>query len=140
ARGAGAPPGRAPWRTPSRAPRQSRARVPPAGRARAPRSAVQLGALVAELARLLLEAHVERLARADVARGRELADLLGDLHRAEARAAHRAEVRGLGRLLRQGRVVVGARGLRVEREGELVVPAELEACPAQRVVARLRAG
>ena len=52
--------------------------------------------------------------------------------------AHRAEVRGLGRLGGQRLVVVRARGVRVERQVELVGPAELEAGLGQRVVPLLR--
>jgi hypothetical protein len=70
-----------------------------------------------------------------VATGVQLAHFLGDLHRAEARPAHRAEVGDLGAVLRQRRVVVLARGLRIERKVELVLPAELEARLAERVVA-----
>ena len=62
-----------------------------------------------------------------------------DLHRAELGPAHRAEVRRLRRLLRQRRVVVGDRRDRVERQVELVAPAELEARLGQSVVAQLRA-
>src|SRR5690606_5051419 len=69
-----------------------------------------------------------------------LLQLLADLHRAELRAAHRAEVRGLGRLGREGLVVVLAGPVRVEREVELVLPAELEPRLRQRVVPGLRRG
>ena len=55
-----------------------------------------------------------------------LADLLRNLHRAEFRAAHRAEMRELGAVRRQGLVVELLRGFRVERQVELVAPAELE--------------
>ncbi len=53
--------------------------------------------------------------------------------------AHRAEVRGLGRLGGQRLVVELARGVRVERQRELVVPPELEPRRGQRVVALLGA-
>ena len=56
------------------------------------------------------------------------------------RAAHGAEVRGLGAFLRQGFVVELARGFGIEREIELIFPAEFEARFAKRVVAVLRAG
>src|SRR5687768_14263403 len=69
---------------------------------------------------------------------RHLPDLLRELHRAELRAAHRAEMRELGALGRQCRVVIGARRDRVEREIELILPPELETRPRQRVVPRLR--
>ena len=68
-----------------------------------------------------------------------LAHVGGDPHRAELRPAHRAEVRGLRGLGGQRLVVVLPRGVRVERQGELVVPAELEAGLGQRVVPVLRA-
>src|SRR3972149_936709 len=71
---------------------------------------------------------------------REIAHVLGYLHRAEARAAHRAEVRDLAGFLGHGFVVKFARLVRVEAEAELVFPAEFEACLGQRVVAYLRAG
>src|SRR6516164_6782537 len=66
---------------------------------------------------------------------RIVADLLGDLHRAELGPTHRAEMRELGALGRQGLVVELLGRLRVERQVELVAPAELEARPRQRVVA-----
>ena len=56
------------------------------------------------------------------------------------RAAHGAEVGGLGAFLRQGFVVELARGHGVEAEVELIFPAEFKAGLAQRVVAVLRAG
>src|SRR6185436_12309582 len=56
-----------------------------------------------------------------------VADLLGDLHRAEVRTAHRAEVRRLRPLGRERGIVELLRGLRIESEVELVLPAELEA-------------
>src|SRR5216117_479890 len=68
-----------------------------------------------------------------------LADVFGDLHRAEVRAAHRAEVRRLCRVLRESLVVERLGRVGVEREVELVLPAELEAGLRQRVVAGLRA-
>jgi len=49
-------------------------------------------------------------------------------------------VRGLGPVLRQGLVVEGTGFGRVEREIELVLPAEFEAGLAQRVVAELGGG
>ena len=67
-----------------------------------------------------------------------LPHLLRQLHRAELRTAHRAEVRDLGAVGRQRLVVEGARGHRIERQVELVLPAELEARLRQRVVPRLR--
>jgi hypothetical protein len=65
-----------------------------------------------------------------------VAHVLGDLHRAEVRAAHRAEVGDLGRVLRQGLVVELARPLRIQPEVELVLPAELEAGLADSALSR----
>ena len=65
---------------------------------------------------------------------RVLAHLLRQLHAAELRAAHRAEVRHLGAVGRQRLVVVGARGHRIERQVELILPAELEPRLRQRIV------
>src|ERR1700731_5371941 len=62
--------------------------------------------------------------------------LVRDAHGAELRSAHRAEMRHLVALLRQRRIVEGAGRVRVEREVELVLPAEIEARPRQRIVAR----
>ena len=56
------------------------------------------------------------------------------------RAAHRAEVRGLRSFLRKGLVVELARGFGIERQIELIFPAEFEARFADGVVAVLRAG
>jgi hypothetical protein len=75
-----------------------------------------------------------------VQRGRIVPDVLRDLHRAEFRAAHRAEMGDLVRFLRQGLVVEQARGLGVEAEIELVDPAEVEPRARQRVVAQLGGG
>ena len=58
----------------------------------------------------------------------EVAHVLGDFHRAETRAAHRAEVRDLAGFPGHGLVVEFARLVRgVEAEVELVFPAEFEA-------------
>lgn len=58
---------------------------------------------------------------------RELPHFLADLHRAEFGAAHAAEMRRLGALCGQGLVVVLLGGVGVERQVELVAPAEFEA-------------
>jgi hypothetical protein len=65
---------------------------------------------------------------------------MADLHRAELRAAHAAEVRRLVGLLGQGGVVEFAGGFGVEAEVELVFPAELEPRAAERVVAQRAPG
>src|SRR3546814_9688885 len=57
----------------------------------------------------------------------ELAYFLADLHRTEFRAAHAAEMRGLGAFGGERLVVVLLRGVGVERQVELVAPAEFEA-------------
>ena len=49
-------------------------------------------------------------------------------------------MRELVRLLRQRLVVIGARRVGIEREVELVLPAELEAGLRQRIVARAAPG
>ncbi len=82
----------------------------------------------------------ERLFLGDALFGGVFADVFGDLHRAEVRAAHGAEVGGLGAVLREGFVVELAGGDGVEAEVELVFPAELEAGLAEGVVAVLGAG
>src|SRR5436190_1935227 len=77
-----------------------------------------------------------------VGRGRgllHLADLLGDLHRAELGAAHGAEVGTLGGRGRERLVVEVLGGVGIERQVELVLPAELEARLAEGVVAQLSA-
>ena len=57
----------------------------------------------------------------------ELAHFLADLHRAEFRAAHAAEMRRLGALGRERLVVILFGRVGVERQVELVAPAEFEA-------------
>src|SRR5258708_28534817 len=74
-------------------------------------SNLDLPALLAELARLGV--HL-------------LPHFLGDLHRAEVRPAHRAEVRLLRPLAGERLVVEGACPGGIEREVELVPPVELE--------------
>ena len=66
------------------------------------------------------------------------ADIVGNPHRTEFRPAHRAEMRHLMRLLGQGLVMHGPRRVGIEREVELILPAELEPRAAQRIVAPLR--
>src|SRR3989454_6964639 len=85
---------------------------------------VDLAAALPELLRLLPEPLRDRgrLLR-DAVLGGVVADVLGDLHRAEVRPAHRAEVGDLRALGRQRLVVELARGLGIEREVELVLPA-----------------
>src|ERR1044071_4664828 len=75
-------------------------------------SNIELASLLGELLRLLVHG---------------VAHVLRDLHRAEVRPAHGAEMRRLRPLGRQRRVMELLRRLRIEREVELVLPAELEA-------------
>jgi hypothetical protein len=56
-----------------------------------------------------------------------LAHLLRNLHRAELRPEHRAEMRRLRALRRQGLVVIFLGRVGVERQVELVAPADVEA-------------
>lgn len=77
---------------------------------------------------------------ADAVLSRVVAHILGDFHRTEVRAAHRAEVRQFVGVLGQGLVVELLGFLRIQTEMELVVPAELEARLAQGVIAHLRTG
>lgn len=58
---------------------------------------------------------------------RKLPHFLADLHRAEFRAAHAAEMCGFGAFGGEGLVVVLLGGVGVERQVELVAPAEFEA-------------
>src|SRR5262249_18285989 len=104
------------------------------------RFAVDLAAALPELLGFLAQSLGEddRLRGDAMLRG-VLAHLLRDLHRAELRPAHRAEVRDLGALRWQRLVVKLARGLGIQREVELILPAELEARLADRVVPLARA-
>src|SRR5665213_2105499 len=67
-----------------------------------------------------------------------LAHVLRDLHRAEMRAAHRAEMREFRAVGRQRLVVELLRGVGIEAEVELILPAELEARLREHVVAMAR--
>ena len=58
--------------------------------------------------------------------GGVFADVLGDFHRAEVRAAHGAEVGGFRAVLGERFVVELAGGFGIEAEVELVLPAEPE--------------
>ena len=110
-----------------------------ASRSRALRASGRSRALAAELLGFAFEARLQGLSFCNPLGGRELADVLADLHRAELRAAHRAEVGGLGassgRSRRGTRAVSGS-----SAEVELVFPAELEAGAGWRRPSRARAG
>lgn len=66
-----------------------------------------------------------------------LADVLSQLHGAEVRSAHGAEMGFLMTAVGQGDIVVSAGAVRVEGEIELVFPSELEACLGQGVITDL---
>src|ERR1035441_9984695 len=127
-------------RSPSVSSRLSRANTLPA-KAGTPytvaglRFGVNLRAFFYKLAGLFLHPLLEGLLVADALFGGVFADIFGDLHRAEVRAAHGAEMGQLRALLREGLVVEVAGGGRVEAQVELVFPAELEAGFAERIVA-----
>ena len=72
--------------------------------------------------------------------GGVFANVFGDLHGTEVRAAHAAEVGGLGAFLRKRFVVELARGFGIERQVELIFPTEFEARFGNGVVAVLSAG
>src|SRR5215471_1416621 len=75
-----------------------------------------------EFVSLFLEPALNRYQLVDLLLRGIVPHLLGDLHRAEVRTAHRTKVRELGALLRQGFVVVLASQLGIQREAELVFP------------------
>src|SRR4051794_38961057 len=91
------------------------------------RLAVDLGAGLHELGGLLLHTELDGDLGVDAVLGCVVPDVLADSHRAELRAAHRAEVGGLGGRGRQRLVVIGASRFRVESQLELVLPPEFEA-------------
>src|SRR5688572_29186066 len=64
----------------------------------------------------------ERVGRLVLLR-RAIPHLLGDLHRAEPRAAHRAEVGGLGAFGGEGQIVILLGRVGVQGEAQLVAPA-----------------
>src|SRR6266513_2298126 len=82
---------------------------------------IKFQARLLELFRLLLHADLEGGLLVHRLLLGVLADVLGDLHRAEMRTAHRAEVRRLRRLLWERLIVEGLGRFRVEREVELVL-------------------
>src|ERR1700683_2153326 len=100
-------------------------------------------ARIASLRRLYIESgpalkEFARLLRHTSHRLGFLAKILRDLHRTEFRPAHRAKMRHLMTVLRQGLVVELARGIGIERQVELVLPAAVEARARHRVIADLR--
>src|SRR5574343_458610 len=102
--------------------------------------AVNLRPRLDEFDGLGFHALLQRRCLVDALLRREFTNVLGNLHRAEVRTAHGAEVGDLGRLLGQGLVVEFTRLVRVEAEIELVFPTELVARFTESVVAELCAG
>ncbi len=88
---------------------------------------------------LLLAIHADQLDLHGLEFRRVIAHILSDLHGAELGPAHGAEVGHLAGLLRQGLVVVGASGVGVEGQIELILPAKLESSLGHGVVADLGA-
>src|SRR4029434_541363 len=95
---------------------------------------VDLSSACLELFSLLAHPSFNRRLLIESLLRREIAHVLRDLHRAEMRAAHRAEMGLFRALLRQRLVVEFARGLGVEREAELRLHAEFEAGFRERAV------
>src|SRR6185312_15242286 len=87
---------------------------------------VNLRALLHKLLRLFFHPLLQGLFLSHSLLRRVFADVFGDFHGAEMRAAHGAKMRGFGAVLRQGFVVEFTRGHRVEAEVELIFPAEFE--------------
>src|SRR6267378_5585285 len=97
-------------------------RTPPALRLR-----INLGARCGKLPRFLFHTNRQCLVFRYLLFGGKLPHILRNLHRAEMWTAHGAEMCGLRSFLRQGLVVELTRGLRIEREVELIFPAKFEA-------------
>src|SRR5688572_22232428 len=95
--------------------------------------------LLAKRGGLFAQPRLHGFVRRDPVRLGVVAHVLRDLHRAEMGTTHRAKVRALRGRRRERLVMELARGLRIERQVELIVPAELEPRTRQRVVARLGA-
>src|SRR5699024_2962012 len=146
------------WPAPAN-PTENSGPVPLRVRARRPKSGgPDLGACLVRRRYLLDHGQVEAVAAFGELRGlvghppfdglhglqpvllRVLAYVVGDLHGAELRPAHGAEVGGLGRFRGQGLVMEGLCGLRVQGQVELVLPTELETCLGQFVVPLLCPG
>ena len=101
---------------------------------------VDCGAFFHELGAFLFQAAFEGFLVGEALFGGVFADVFGDFHAAEVRAAHAAKVGGFGAFLGEGFVVEFAGAIGIEAEVELVFPAEFEAGFAEGVVAKLRAG
>src|SRR3989442_3389296 len=101
---------------------------------------VKLAAFFDELASFLFQTDLERFLFGHLLLCCKFPNVFCDFHAAEVRPAHAAKVCSLGAFLRKGLVVELARGLRIEREIELIFPAKFETRFADRVVAVLGAG
>ena len=104
------------------------------------RRQIHLATLFTELSRLFVHAAFERFLFRDAQRVGVVADVLRDFHRAEMRAAHRTEVRGLCAFLRQRLVVEFSGRDGIEREIELIFPPEFKPRFGEGIVPILRAG
>src|SRR5690606_12077945 len=99
---------------------------------------VDLAALPAELLGFLPHSLLHGLLQREATGCGVLPDVLRDPHAAELRPAHGAEVRRFGRLSGERLVVVRHRSVRIEREAELVSPAEVEGRACRGVTPLLR--
>src|SRR5690348_4343287 len=95
------------------------ARTATARAAATTRTAAALGIVAAELGGLLGEAGLHSFLHGYALRRGKVANLLRDLHAAELRPAHRAEVRDLGAVGRQRLIMKRARRDGIERQVEL---------------------
>lgn len=91
------------------------------------RRGVNLCALVHELLGLLFHPPLDGFVFGDLLFGGVLAHVFRDLHGAEVRAAHGAEVGTFSAFLREGFIVEFAGGFGIEAEVELILPTEFEA-------------
>mmetsp|Transcript_7691 Transcript_7691/g.13557 ORF Transcript_7691/g.13557 Transcript_7691/m.13557 type:complete len:298 (-) Transcript_7691:27-920(-) len=87
-----------------------------------------------EFLALLVQTHVDRLIDTISVLSSVFSDIFGDAHGAELGTAHGAEVSHLPGVRRDGLVVHGASGHRIQRQVELIVPSELESGLGQGVV------
>ncbi|CDN45754.1 Putative uncharacterized protein [Paenibacillus sp. P22] len=101
-------------------------------------SSIDAAASGLERLRLLLHARLDCLRRVQPFPLRVIPNVLRDPHAAELRPAHGAEMRALGAFRRERLVVVAHRPLGIERQMELVAPAEFESGLGQSIVALSR--
>src|SRR6478735_9135032 len=103
-------------------------------------SQVDLGATFAELFGLFSQSIRDGGVVTKSALRGVIADILGDAHAAELRSAHAAKVGDLRAFRRQRFIMIGAGRFGIERQVELVLPAELEPCLRYGVVPGLGGG